>query len=86
MSAAPRTPAPLSILADQVELIPVGTVRERLRRALDVLHAASLIYWAPAIGEATEKIAGAIATLDSFAADAQAAPRSWIVERLEREL
>ena len=65
---------------------PAETVRGRLRAALEILQRAEVHYWMESVELAGQEIARALATLDSLAGDCQAAPRSWLVERMEREV
>lgn len=85
MNAAPVVP--LSLLAESdAPTAATRTVRGRLRYVAELLAAAGLAYWTPAIGIAERELSLALVALDSIAGDAPAAPRSWLVERIESEV
>lgn len=84
MNAAPVVP--LSLLAEPESIPATLPVRFRLRYVLGVIQGAELVFWVPAMKGAEEELRAAVAALDSIAAEAQAAPRSWLVERIEAEV
>ena len=90
MSRAPVPVTPLSILTaepagPQLGLDPLP-VRSRLNFVLGVMQSAGLAYWVPAVDDCAAELRQALETLESIVTDAQAAPRSWLIERIEAEL